>query len=322
MIYNPIMQRWEGNEGALMPFNHANHSTSTLVSAHSTPAPYTPTLNHYGSYQQLSPTTHHQHPYHHQHSHSDPRIAPQPMPTFAPPPVPRETAPSPPRAPALISHITTQRGVQVERGMVFDPRRMCWLKLSPPSRTGGGGGPLSPSLGADDDDDDPFAGLEDLKVEDEQSVGGPRHSASGTPGGPAGGPAHHSGAFSSAATASPPVAETSFVGEEFDLGPEFIRRQREEEAAWRRRVEGWIVEHGDGGASGASNRGTSASPGSMAPPPLPPYLALSGMGPATTVRFGQHGQQRGGAGDGRAQDEGWKWLVRDLARVAEEGLRR
>ena len=30
------------------------------------------------------------------------------------------------------------------------------------------------------------------------------------------------------------------VGEEFDVGPEFIRRQREEEERWRRKCEKWI----------------------------------------------------------------------------------
>ena len=32
------------------------------------------------------------------------------------------------------------------------------------------------------------------------------------------------------------------MGEEFDLGPEFIRRQREEEAVWRSRVGAWFGE--------------------------------------------------------------------------------
>lgn len=30
------------------------------------------------------------------------------------------------------------------------------------------------------------------------------------------------------------------VGEEFDVGPEFIRRQREEEERWKRKCEKWI----------------------------------------------------------------------------------
>jgi hypothetical protein len=39
---------------------------------------------------------------------------------------------------------------------------------------------------------------------------------------------------------SPDVHDPSFVGEEFDVGPGFIRRQREEEAIWRRKTEGWV----------------------------------------------------------------------------------
>ena len=30
------------------------------------------------------------------------------------------------------------------------------------------------------------------------------------------------------------------VGEEFDVGPEFVRRQREEEERWRRKCEKWV----------------------------------------------------------------------------------
>lgn len=92
---------------------------------------------------------------------------------------------------------------------MFDPQRMCWLKLgATPSD------PRSPSI---DDDDDPFGGIEDLQ-EAKPSV-----STSGAAGtrGVAGG-------------------SEWLVGEEFDLGPEFIRRQREEEAMWRSRVMGWF----------------------------------------------------------------------------------
>lgn len=30
------------------------------------------------------------------------------------------------------------------------------------------------------------------------------------------------------------------VGEEFDVGPEFVRRQREEEERWKRKCEVWV----------------------------------------------------------------------------------
>ena len=32
------------------------------------------------------------------------------------------------------------------------------------------------------------------------------------------------------------------MGEEFDVGPAFIQRQRVEEDKWRRKVEGWVGE--------------------------------------------------------------------------------
>jgi hypothetical protein len=97
--------------------------------------------------------------------------------------------------------------------MVFDPVKMTWLK-APRQSTG----PASPmSVGDPDEDEDPFAGLDDLK-DNESVVGG------------------NNGMTAGAANADDPT----FVGEEFDVGPSFIRRQREEEAVWRRRVEGWV----------------------------------------------------------------------------------
>ncbi|KAF2837115.1 hypothetical protein M501DRAFT_219759 [Patellaria atrata CBS 101060] len=120
--------------------------------------------------------------------------------------------PSPPRVPALITNVSaTARGVQVERGMVFDPRRMCWLKLADP---------MSPSASVDDEAD-PFANIDDLKEDHDKVVLG-------------------AGGKDTSAKAMDP-----FVGEEFDLGPEFIRRQKEEEREWRRRVDGWVGESRD-----------------------------------------------------------------------------
>jgi hypothetical protein len=69
-----------------------------------------------------------------------------------------------------------------------------------------------------EDEEDPFAGLDDLK--DNESVVGGANAAGG------GGDANND--------------DPAFVGEEFDVGPSFIRRQRDEEAIWRRRVEGWV----------------------------------------------------------------------------------
>lgn len=96
--------------------------------------------------------------------------------------------------------------------MVFDPVKMTWLKAPRQSND-----PRSPSE-VDDDDDDPFAGIEDFK--DNESVAG-RSNVPGDMG-------------------ASDIQDPEFVGEEFDVGPGFIRRQREEEAIWRRRVDGWI----------------------------------------------------------------------------------
>lgn len=198
MIYNPTMQRWEGNEEALAPFTHPNGSSATLdLTTVSTPT-FSPMHNPFG------------HPHERSHSISHTalsKIQLKNVSSRAVNVVPRP-APSPPR-PALISQKTMPRGVQYEGRMVFDPVKMTWLKAPRDSND-----PLSPSVA--DDDEDPFAGLEDLK--DNVSVAGHGDAGNGAPG----------------------TEDASFVGEEFDLGPSFIRRQREEEAIWRRKTESWV----------------------------------------------------------------------------------
>lgn len=193
MTYNPLLQRWEGNEGALARF------ASSIVQDAKRPRI---TSHHSHSHSQPQMTSNHQ------HSRSTPTLqAPASAPNVG----------SPPR-PALISHISSSRGVQVEKGMVFDPRKMCWLKLDPRAT-----GPLSPAASIGEDSD-PFADIEDLKDESNSGAGGGGYFS--IPGGPS-------------------IAQTpmdTFVNEEFDLGPGFIRRQREEEDIWRRRVEGWVGE--------------------------------------------------------------------------------
>jgi hypothetical protein len=133
------------------------------------------------------------------------------------------------QVPALITNIGTTQGVQVHGGMVFDPIRMCWLKLSHHQKQqqqrhsrASSSNPMSPIATAtedDEDSDDPFAGLEDL--EDIKSRPGTR----GTDG------VENQGALEN---------DDWLVGEEFDVGPEFVRRQREEEERWRRKVEKWV----------------------------------------------------------------------------------
>lgn len=126
---------------------------------------------------------------------------------------------SPPR-PALIAPMSHQTaGVQVNGGMVFDPRQMKWLKLKEGRDISG---PLSPSV-TDGEEEDAFAGIDDLRDENAPAPG-----AGGSVGG-------------MASPVSMAAAGVGDVHEEFDLGPNFIRLQRDEEAIWRRRCEGWFL---------------------------------------------------------------------------------
>lgn len=115
------------------------------------------------------------------------------------------------------------KNIQVVGGMVFDPVRMCWLKFKP-DHAHQKSNPKSPSVTDNEDDDDPFAGIDDLKD-------GAANSTTGKAGGEGG-----KGGITGDVVGQ--------VLEEFDLGPDFIRRQKEEEIAWRRKCEAWF-----GGAS-------------------------------------------------------------------------
>lgn len=131
--------------------------------------------------------------------------------------------PSPPR-PALIAPAMsgTAHGVQVNSGMVFDPQQMKWLKLKDNRDISG---PISPSI-TDGDDDDPLAGIPDL-VEERSLAIPPSAALLGT------------GIASPVSMMEGPTVVD--VHEEFDMGPVFINRQREEEVLWRRRCEGWFA---------------------------------------------------------------------------------
>ena len=151
------------------------------------------------------------------------------VPAFHAPPESPEGSPSG-KPPALITNVGQAGGVQVVGEMVFDPRRMCWLKMAPTKdQTRSGANSVQV-----EDGEDVFAGLEDLKEEDETG-----RSSYGGNGGPN--------------TARVEMRQVSgevdggsgdelmpVLGEEFDVGPEFIRRQRTEEEKWRKRVEGWL----------------------------------------------------------------------------------
>jgi hypothetical protein len=205
MSYNPTLQRWEGNEDALVPFSHPNTSTTTLaLTTASTPTfappnyPYSHDRSHSISHTALS-NIHAAQPKTHVSSRAV-KVAPVPV-------------PSPPR-PALISQINQPRGMQFERGMMYDPKAMTWLKA--PRQPGND--PRSPSVDMDDEED-PFLGIEDLK---DNSTNAPGLGAS------------------IAADGTPQLDDVQATFEEFDVGPLFIRRQREEEISWRKRTQGWI----------------------------------------------------------------------------------
>ena len=149
-------------------------------------------------------------------------------------PIPQPTALASPKspgggkaAPALIANVGATKGVQMSGGMVFDPQRMCWLKMAPQHgelRHGSGPDPMSPDT--IDDDDDPFAGLDDLD--------------DGTKAKSTAGQGKDDGLSGTAAAKGSP--DEWLVGEEFDVGPEFVRRQKAEEERWRSKVDGWVGE--------------------------------------------------------------------------------
>ncbi|KAF7593148.1 hypothetical protein BBP40_011861 [Aspergillus hancockii] len=139
---------------------------------------------------------------------------------------------SPKPAPALITNVGTMQNVQVVGGMVFDPQRMCWLKLAPLQ-------PETKGLVAVEDDDDVFAGLGELM--EKAGSSGLRHSGAYDDLG-----FGASGDDRSCGDSSDEWPMT----EEFDVGPEFIRRQRAEEEKWKRKVDKWVnfdrMKFGDG----------------------------------------------------------------------------
>ena len=134
--------------------------------------------------------------------------------------------PSSPPRPALIAPMSTTNGVQVNGGMVFDPRQMKWLKLKEGRDISG---PISPSI-TDGEEDDAFAGIDDLK--DENSPAPNFGVGSGS----------NFGGPGMASPVSLAAAGAGEIHEEFDLGPKFIETQQSEEAAWRRRCAAWFVD--------------------------------------------------------------------------------
>ncbi|KAK3387022.1 hypothetical protein B0H63DRAFT_146560 [Podospora didyma] len=125
--------------------------------------------------------------------------------------------------PALITNFgATAKGVQVVGGMVFDPQNMCWLKVAPQNGKSDESDTMD-GFNALDDDEDVFKDIPDL--EDHTMVS----SETGH------------GRVSD-------IKDDWLVGEEFDVGPEFVRRQREEEERWRKKCGLWVtgqVDRGD-----------------------------------------------------------------------------
>ncbi|KAK4165030.1 putative cytokinesis inhibitor byr4 [Cladorrhinum sp. PSN259] len=136
----------------------------------------------------------------------------------------RERENAPPR-PALITNIGPTKGVQVVGGMIFDPQAMCWLKAAP-SQSGNNGNQekdLLDGFNALDDEDDVFKDIPDLEERTMASSDGGNGRSND-------------------------IKDDWLVGEEFDVGPEFVRRQREEEDRWRKKCSSWIsnqVDRGD-----------------------------------------------------------------------------
>ncbi|KAF3894073.1 Cytokinesis regulator [Trichophyton interdigitale] len=133
-------------------------------------------------------------------------------------------------SPALISNVGGISGSQMVGGMVFDPQRMCWLK-APNSRPSSKSGP---SLSVDEEED-VFAGLEDLEDHPRKSI----TAVSSAPSSPNCAEADAANLDDKSGGES---SDEWAITEEFDVGPEFIRRQRAEEEKWRRKVGKWINE--------------------------------------------------------------------------------
>ncbi|KAI1741078.1 hypothetical protein F4680DRAFT_80336 [Xylaria scruposa] len=133
-----------------------------------------------------------------------------PSTTPLPQPIIREKDAATPR-PLLITNINTKKEIRRMGDMVFDPQNMCWLEIK--AATPGGPQSDDPMGGfAALEEEDPFKDIPDLE-DKVSSTGGPGRASD--------------------------IREDWLVGEEFDVGPEFVRRQHEEEARWRRKCEKW-----------------------------------------------------------------------------------
>ncbi|QSL66195.1 hypothetical protein MERGE_000570 [Pneumocystis wakefieldiae] len=108
--------------------------------------------------------------------------------------------------PALISHISDKKDMQIVGDMMFDPQKMCWIRINPST----------------EDENDPFEGIKDLANNDSHLFFESCNNPSGL------------------SNSNYKDTQNFVVGEEFDVGPGFIRKQREEEENWKRNIQGWI----------------------------------------------------------------------------------
>lgn len=210
MYYNPDLCRWEGNDTALTPFDVPDflpRQPSPSEARH-------PNIKTGGAVGMSSPGA-----------------------------TPGTGKPNL----ALIMNVGGSSGVQLVNGMVFDPRQMKWLKVAHGERGEGiRSGTGSVQL---EEEEDVFAGLEDLKEESEnmssmheaprdRSVSGAHDNTDPFTTEPAQVPLPDDD--DDAAHASGHSGDEWGVAEEFDVGPDFVRRQRSEEERWRRKVEKWL----------------------------------------------------------------------------------
>lgn len=216
MRYNPLLFRWEGNENALAPFDIPPPDFYAR-----TGSPVASTIDRKA---QGSPV-----------------------------------ASGGKASVALISNIGPVSGVQVVGGMVFDPSQMRWLKVKEDdaSHSNPFGGNNNNHSVEVEEEEDVFAGLEDLKEEGSEwdlKSQSHRGSAAGMAPqeygvgmvevGTTGKGLRRKISNESAGDGSNSDDETGLEGpgvaEEFDVGPEFVKRQRAEEERWRRKVEKWL----------------------------------------------------------------------------------
>lgn len=116
--------------------------------------------------------------------------------------------------PALISNVNaSHHAPQISGSMVFDPVHMTWYQLP---TTSGSTKSNDTMDGFDAFEDDTFKDIPDLQdtTSTEVDEGGMKSTGG--------------------------MNDDWLVGEEFDVGPEFVRRQREEEERWRRKCEKWM----------------------------------------------------------------------------------